>query len=686
MDDEEPRTTADAPDFSPVHAGAVNTSTDDADSHADRSDFSTTPPSDRERKSRRSTSGKETERRKRSGGEEQRKSRSKRRLNDHSLEQRLMALAEENHRLKVQLNTKSSVIVAAPSSASSVLHHPLPASATSTSGLFGLQNGLLTANSTAPQSSSIQSAGSAFSVPRSSAAHLEQHPAAFNPLFFPPADSLGLLAPSHSALLSLLNGSPPEPPAAFLTAHLAQQHPPAGFDLPLASLANLQAILHQQQQQLAFFPNFATATATNASEQPASGVDPAAFGLPFLPPALFGPSALARAPPEGAPIGSAAMQFGGLFQPSTSTTSANVVSSSTDGQKKCKKEADESPKSCSRSDRRSSTPASSPDHHSKAREERKEENGAAKSLTRGPGNLHFVGQLPTAQEPRPPVLMHTDGSMRFPPNAISTWTSASTFDPPAASTTTSSNATRSKKTERTPPRSSSAFSAASCGSPTNSTANPSGAPRGFGAPNGPTERPQSLLGSLLAVTSTSRRSPSVPESRTEKQSGLIDRRELEQACLSSLAVNLSTSNAPTSAASSTGGHPSSAGGRSDDSMGSPHSTRSTSDSARSHASRPPSAGHAHDGASTGGNSAASGGDPADGMENSRERYMDRRRRNNEAAKRCRANRRAVFEYRSRRAQQLEAENSDLRQEMLKLNNELEQLKAVIAANSRLLSA
>jgi cell division protein FtsB len=65
--------------------------------------------------------------------------------------------------------------------------------------------------------------------------------------------------------------------------------------------------------------------------------------------------------------------------------------------------------------------------------------------------------------------------------------------------------------------------------------------------------------------------------------------------------------------------------------------------------------------------------------------MDRRRRNNEAAKRCRANRRAVFEYRSRRAQQLEAENTDLRQEMLKLNNELEQLKAVIAANSRMLA-
>ncbi|KAL7077211.1 hypothetical protein ACQ4LE_003867 [Meloidogyne hapla] len=64
-----------------------------------------------------------------------------------------------------------------------------------------------------------------------------------------------------------------------------------------------------------------------------------------------------------------------------------------------------------------------------------------------------------------------------------------------------------------------------------------------------------------------------------------------------------------------------------------------------------------------------------------ERYMDRRRRNNEAAKRCRANRRAVFEYRSRRAQLLEAENGELRQEMIKLNNELEQLKSLIASNA-----
>lgn len=61
--------------------------------------------------------------------------------------------------------------------------------------------------------------------------------------------------------------------------------------------------------------------------------------------------------------------------------------------------------------------------------------------------------------------------------------------------------------------------------------------------------------------------------------------------------------------------------------------------------------------------------------------MDRRRRNNEAAKRCRANRRAQFEYRSKRAQQLEAENDELRREMSRLNQELEQLKALHAAKS-----
>lgn len=61
--------------------------------------------------------------------------------------------------------------------------------------------------------------------------------------------------------------------------------------------------------------------------------------------------------------------------------------------------------------------------------------------------------------------------------------------------------------------------------------------------------------------------------------------------------------------------------------------------------------------------------------------MDRRRRNNEAAKRCRANRRAQFEMRSKRAQQLELENGELRKEMNRLKQELEQLKAIHAAKT-----
>ncbi|KAI6184838.1 BZIP domain-containing protein [Aphelenchoides bicaudatus] len=200
------------------------------------------------------------------------------------------------------------------------------------------------------------------------------------------------------------------------------------------------------------------------------------------------------------------------------------------------------------------------------------------------------------------------------------------------------------------------------------------------------ERPHSLLGSLLA-SSSARRSPSVPESRTEKQSGLVDQQQqllqrLEQApqqqkptgCLTSLAVSLH-------------GQPISQNGvcgRSDnDSMGSPHSTRSTTDSNRSHGS--PSLGsHGQDGGDATQTSSTNEGPLDKRLEH--ERYIDRRRRNNEAAKRCRANRRAVFEYRSKRAQQLEAENSDLRQEMIKLNSELEHLKAVIAANNRLVQA
>uniref|UniRef100_A0A5S6QC25 BZIP domain-containing protein n=1 Tax=Trichuris muris TaxID=70415 RepID=A0A5S6QC25_TRIMR len=61
-----------------------------------------------------------------------------------------------------------------------------------------------------------------------------------------------------------------------------------------------------------------------------------------------------------------------------------------------------------------------------------------------------------------------------------------------------------------------------------------------------------------------------------------------------------------------------------------------------------------------------------------DRYAERRRRNNEAAKRCRANRRALFESRYKRVQQLERENARIKAEATQLNQELEKLKATIA--------
>uniref|UniRef100_A0A915EG56 BZIP domain-containing protein n=1 Tax=Ditylenchus dipsaci TaxID=166011 RepID=A0A915EG56_9BILA len=306
--------------------------------------------------------------------------------------------------------------------------------------------------------------------------------------------------------------------------------------------------------------------------------------------------------------------------------------------------------------------------------------------------------------------------------------------------------------------------------------------------------PTSLLGSLLAST---RRSPSVPESRTERQSGLIEPRvsgstflnrydvnistssssgigsicnssttqkregignktknDLKRrvGCLSNcLAVNLSTSSTSASASSSNGAKSDSE----EHSLGSPHSTDSnrsrTSSLTNANAnnlasnsqstasavslnefssggsggirrsSSPSNASYSDEvmllsgagdqlnnnnintSASTSSNSPPSSTknsevlcmdlsgesgskmDLGSGLRPDLERYMDRRRRNNEAAKRCRANRRAVFEYRSRRAQQLEMENGELRQEMLKLHSELEQLKSLIAANNRILT-
>uniref|UniRef100_A0AC34FIY1 BZIP domain-containing protein n=1 Tax=Panagrolaimus sp. ES5 TaxID=591445 RepID=A0AC34FIY1_9BILA len=182
----------------------------------------------------------------------------------------------------------------------------------------------------------------------------------------------------------------------------------------------------------------------------------------------------------------------------------------------------------------------------------------------------------------------------------------------------------------------------------------------------------SILGSLL---SANRLSPTVPQSRTEKQSGLSNEKPSSEdlkTSLSNLAVHLNSNSICQSSSSTNSGLKSDT-----DSLASPQSTRSGSVE-HSHSQNSPVEGEC-----------ASGGDSGEKRRNKRstpdlERYRDRRRRNNEAAKRCRANRRAAFEYRSKRSQQLENENSELRQEMFKLNNELEQLKAIIAANNRLL--
>ncbi|CAD5213714.1 unnamed protein product [Bursaphelenchus xylophilus] len=224
--------------------------------------------------------------------------------------------------------------------------------------------------------------------------------------------------------------------------------------------------------------------------------------------------------------------------------------------------------------------------------------GASQILQRGPRNVQFLNHLPTAHEPRSSVLHHTDVTQ----SSSNQWPTAS-------------------KVEPTP----------------------------INRPLNLDSSSHSLLSSLLAHP---RRSPAVPESRTEKQSGLVDRKP-EGKCSPHLVLSTNATNKSDS-----------------DSLGSPHSTRSTTDSNRSQTS-PALQGE------NGGAGGSSGNEKSD-----IEKYMDRRRRNNEAAKRCRANRRAVFEYRSRRAQQLESENNDLRQEMMKLNNELEQLKAVIQASQR----
>uniref|UniRef100_A0A0K0G507 BZIP domain-containing protein n=1 Tax=Strongyloides venezuelensis TaxID=75913 RepID=A0A0K0G507_STRVS len=152
----------------------------------------------------------------------------------------------------------------------------------------------------------------------------------------------------------------------------------------------------------------------------------------------------------------------------------------------------------------------------------------------------------------------------------------------------------------------------------------------------------SLLSTLL---STTRRSPSVQQSRTEQQSGLFITNGGKENTLESLTINMNNSTNKIDG----------------ESAGSPHSI---SDSNHSQASPT--------------NSRDSSGSNCHGYKGDYEKYIDRRRRNNEAAKRCRANRRAVFEYRSKRALQLEQENEQLKQEIIKLNNDLCTLKAMLA--------
>uniref|UniRef100_A0A0N4ZHN1 BZIP domain-containing protein n=1 Tax=Parastrongyloides trichosuri TaxID=131310 RepID=A0A0N4ZHN1_PARTI len=152
----------------------------------------------------------------------------------------------------------------------------------------------------------------------------------------------------------------------------------------------------------------------------------------------------------------------------------------------------------------------------------------------------------------------------------------------------------------------------------------------------------SLLSTLL---STTRRSPSVPQSRTEQQSGLFISNGGKENAMESLTLNVNNSHNKID----------------HDNAGSPHSI---SDSNHSQASPA--------------NSRDSSGSNCHGYKGDYEKYIDRRRRNNEAAKRCRANRRAVFEYRSKRALQLEQENEQLKQEIIKLNNDLCTLKSMLA--------
>jgi hypothetical protein len=167
------------------------------------------------------------------------------------------------------------------------------------------------------------------------------------------------------------------------------------------------------------------------------------------------------------------------------------------------------------------------------------------------------------------------------------------------------------------------------------------------------------------LLSNRRSSPSVLQSRTERESGLASSSLSSSAtplnndlkhCLSSLAVHLTSGKSNSS--------------HSGDSMASPSSSRGA-ESTNSSQSHPSPSGE--NGAIL---QALRSTVPG---ENGKERYTERRKRNNEAAKRCRANRRALFEFRFKRTQQLEQENTLLRDDIQQLTKEVLELKEQLLA-------
>ncbi|KAH7700700.1 CRE-ATF-2 protein, partial [Aphelenchoides avenae] len=604
------------------------------------------------------------ERRKRNN-DASKKSREKRRMNDMAMEQRLLQLTKENNLLKSRLesqhrvnNQAESVIVAGPS----VLAHPTPTAPAeismdqSSSMLPHLFiNPYLQSAVQAPVSApSIQSStGSAFTAPSSVISGTNGSSALPNAGSASQSNGIsgyGAFAPYGSLpKLDLATSNLPTPMSIFpphffnanplLTAANGGLNGAAGaMPLSLHSLSTLHAALQQHGGQAYRSATSALFPSDGGAFQPFSAVAAAAAASQQR---IEGQSSTVE---------------------STSRTSPPSEPSQTASRKRESEEKRQgSPDSSSDKDLISSTSTRMP-----------------QDMPKGPGNLRFVGQLPTAQEPRPSVLSHIANSSQFWPSSSALPTSTIVPTSTAFSSTTEPQLPPTAALNRTTPNATGTLGVLVNGHSSSTNFPASVGPSAFDgrivstmSTSSDRSHP-SLLGSLLSAT---RRSPSVPESRTERQSGLSGggRREEDSElknCLSTLNVHLSTSTTSSFSSSSANN----GGAKSDsDSLGSPQSTKSTTDSNRSQSSPT----HAT-------NSSNSPNDGSKGRPDM-ERYMDRRRRNNEAAKRCRANRRAVFEYRSRRAQQLEIENGELRQEMIKLNNELEQLKAIIAANSRLLS-